>query len=123
MVQIREKFPYLIHFGKILAFPYLDLPLYLIANLEKKCRHLLDKCPLFCVENMSVILTSDCNELFYRVAERKRKILPIQSKSYVFFLPQGSINQNSNHVKVRLQPLKFQRKFLNLLLVSRAGEF
>ena len=34
---------------------------------------------------MSVILTSDYNELFYRVTERKRKILPIQSSENLTF--------------------------------------
>ena len=32
--QVREKFPYLIHFVKILAFPNLDLPLYIFRLYE-----------------------------------------------------------------------------------------
>ena len=30
IMQIREKFPYLTHFRKLLWFPYLDQPLYVI---------------------------------------------------------------------------------------------
>ena len=50
---------------------------YLIANLEKKCRLLLGKCPLFWVENMSVILATDCIQLLYSAFRFEPKKVPI----------------------------------------------